>query len=245
MTRKILAIFSALLIAASLCACSSDKNEESDTNKKIDVETTGGTTGETDGESGEGIGTGSSDKKDDPESYKYNEKSDVVYIIHPNGAVRLHGEGETADTSLKNGSKLNRIAISTDGSWSKIVYENKTYYVVTSCLTTMADLDEGFTAVSKTLHLDTDALSIRNTPSMDNQVIGYYNKGDEVKVIAENISTGWYKVEFVNYEGQTITGYVADDDKYYVEKDTAAESTSQETESNEDTNDVTTATAGK
>lgn len=251
MTRKLLAIFSALLIAASLCACNSEKEKESDTSGKINIggETTDKAGSETEDESGQGIGTGSQNNTDNAESYTYTEKNDIVYIIHPNGAVKLHGDGETSDTSLINGSKINRIAISTDGSWSKVVYENKTYYVVTKCLTTMSNLDEGFTDVSKTLHLDVDALSIRITPSMDNHTIGYFGKGDEVKIIAENTETGWYKVEFVNYDGDTVTGYVADDDKYYTEKSTAAESEAESTESTAasvaDKGEETTAAAGK
>ncbi len=212
--RKFLAILSAILITASLCACN-NVGEEETTGGKINIGEGTGTEEVTD-ENGSVVKGDENNQYDvDPEDATYTDANDTVYIIHPNGAVKLHGEGDTKDTSLKNGSELKRIAISKKDGWSKVIYNEKTYYVVTSCLTTMKNFDEGFVAVDKTLTLAVTSLNIRNTPSMDNQIIGYLSADVPVKVIAENTTTGWYKVEFTAYGGETAVGYVVSDAKYY------------------------------
>ena len=68
---------------------------------------------------------------------------------------------------------------------------------------------------------------------MNNSIIGYFNEGDEIKVIAENATEGWYKVEFVAYGGETKTGYIASNAKYFVETqdETTAATDSAATES--------------
>ncbi len=229
--RKFLAILSALLIAASLCACNNGGEEET-TDGKININDETNDNGETNNNGGTNngeTGTGENGNEitppevDDPENADYVTADDTVYIIHPNGAVKLHGAGDTKDTSLKNGSELKRIAISEKDGWSKVLYNEETYYVVTSCLTTMADFDEGFVEVEKTLTLAVTSLNIRNTPSMDNQIIGYLSADIPVKVIAENTTTGWYKVEFTAYGGATETGYVVSDAKYYTEETTTTD----------------------
>ena len=51
-----------------------------------------------------------------------------------------------------------------------------------------------------------------------------FRSGEETKVIAENTETGWYKVEFVAYGGETMTGYIKSGaDNFVTETETTSE----------------------
>lgn len=239
MNRRLLAIISALLISASLCACSGGKEEET-TDNKIEVPSREETSSNTEtNEQGSQINPPVADKA--PGELEYTAKDGKVYILHENGAVNLRNADGTVFKSFDNGTEFERIAVSKDGEWTKVKYEDKEYYVVTNCVTDLADLDEGFAKVEKTLKLKTDALSIRMSPETTGRVVGYYDKGDEVKVIAENTTIGWYKVEFTAYGGATAIGYVASDAKYYEADETTEETTTASEETTAATEENTTA----
>ena len=239
MNRRLLAIISALLISASLCACSDGKEEET-TGNKIEVPSREETSSNTEtNEQGSQINPPVADKA--PGELEYTAKDGKVYILHENGAVNLRNADGTVFKSFDNGTEFERIAVSKDGEWTKVKYEDKEYYVVTNCVTDLADLDEGFAKVEKTLKLKTDALSIRMSPETTGRVVGYYDKGDEVKVIAENTTIGWYKVEFTAYGGATAIGYVASDAKYYEADETTEETTTASEETTAATEENTTA----
>ena len=239
MNRRLLAIISALLISASLCACSGGKEEET-TGNKIEVPSREETSSNTEtNEQGSQINPPVADKA--PGELEYTAKDGKVYILHENGAVNLRNADGTVFKSFDNGTEFERIAVSKDGEWTKVKYEDKEYYVVTNCVTDLADLDEGFAKVEKTLKLKTDALSIRMSPETTGRVVGYYNEGDEVKVIAENTTTGWYKVEFTAYGGETTIGYVASDAKYYETDETTEAATTDSEETTAATEENTTA----
>ena len=236
MIRKLLAILLALIVAASLVACNNEEDPTEDNDINIPVESgsedESGSEGESNqnnesdtDEQGSEFGTGAP-VEENPEDAEFVENDDTVYIIHPNGAVKLHGEGDTDDTSLPNGSELQRIAVSESGEWSKVVYNENTYFVYSVCLTTLADLDEGFVEVDKTLLLaqGVTSLSVRNTPSMDNHVVGYVYADTEIVVVAENTESGWYKVEYLPYGSETVAyGYIASDAKWYENGETDGE----------------------
>ena len=239
MNRRLLAIISALLISASLCACSGGKEEET-TGNKIEVPSREETSSNTEtNEQGSQINPPVADKA--PGELEYTAKDGKVYILHENGAVNLRNADGTVFKSFDNGTEFERIAVSKDGEWTKVKYEDKEYYVVTNCVTDLADLDEGFAKVEKTLKLKTDALSIRMSPETTGRVVGYYDKGDEVKVIAENTTIGWYKVEFTAYGGATAVGYVASDAKYYEADETTEAATTDSEETTAATEENTTA----
>ena len=239
MNRRLLAIISALLISASLCACSGGKEEET-TGNKIEVPSREETSSNTEtNEQGSQINPPVADKA--PGELEYTAKDGKVYILHENGAVNLRNADGTVFKSFDNGTEFERIAVSKDGEWTKVKYEDKEYYVVTNCVTDLADLDEGFAKVEKTLKLKTDALSIRMSPETTGRVVGYYDKGDEVKVIAENTTIGWYKVEFTAYGGATAIGYVASDAKYYEADETTEAATTDSEETTAATEETTTA----
>ena len=230
MNRRLLAIISALLITASLCACADNNEEDTTDTNKIDISNNETGTGENEtDEQGSQINPPVADKA--PGELEYTAKDGKVYILHENGAVNLRNADGTVFKSFDNGTEFERIAVSKDGEWTKVKYEDKEYYVVTNCVTDLADLDEGFAKVEKTLKLKTAALSIRMSPETTGRVVGYYNEGDDVKVIAENTTIGWYKVEFTAYGGATAIGYVASDAKYYEADETTEETTTAPEES--------------
>ncbi len=218
MTKKILAIILAAILVAALAACSNNPNEESTADNKINIGGTEGT-GTGDGESSDSGETGDiidpSEEKT-PGELEYTEQTGKVYILHQNGAVNLHNADGSNFKSFANGTEFQRLAVSNNGEWTKVVHEDNEYYVYTSCVTELENLDEGFVPCSKTLTLKTSGLNIRIAPSMTNGIIGSYSAGDEVKVVAENTTIGWYKVEFTPYGSDTTSyGYVASDAKHY------------------------------
>ncbi len=233
MSRKLLAIFSALLITASLCACNNvNGNEETTENHRIDItEATysGDVSEEETPESGSEIKV--PDIETDYTELEYTETNEKVYIIHPNGAVLLHGSKDVSDTSLANGAEVTRVAISTDGEWSKVIYEEKTYYVYSKCLTTLENFDEGFVPCDLTVELaeGVESLSVRNTPTMDTHVVGYVYSETPIKVIALNTETGWYKVEYTPYgSDETAYGYIVSDAKWYKASEETTEAVTEE-----------------
>ena len=237
MTRKILALISALLIAASLVACNNNEEETTTDGEQINIEETSGenTTGGSE-QCSEIESNTNSTASTIPADYEYVAKSDTVYVLHPNGAVNLRKADGTVYTNVKNGTALTRVKISSDSdaTFSKIDFTNEKgevveLYIYTYCVIENADIDAGFVAVEKTLTKGEGSLSIRFDPSMTHEAIGYLYEGNSVKVIAENTTTGWYKIEFVAYGGETMVGYVASDAKYFVETSTTAEATTEAT----------------
>lgn len=249
MSRKLLAILSALLIAASLVACNNGGDEETTDDNKIDINQETGT-GDEDSEDetdeyGSEIGSGNVEIGD-PGEYSYDERNETVYVNNPDSAVTLRSATYEAKGSISHGTELKRIGISTDGTnyWSKVVYNDEEYYVASAFLTDIKDADEGFVEVTKTVTLNeanVTYLNIRNVPSMNSSIIGSFTVGDEIKVVAENTTTGWYKVEFTPHGSNEVAyGYMASDAKYYVQDEaTDNESVTEDTETD------TEASAGK
>lgn len=225
MTRKFIAIFAAILLTTSLCACNgtSGDGEETTGGNKINI----GTEAESDTGAEEGSETDTAESEEATTEAEveitFSEQKDTVYVIHSSNQVHLRSEPNMLDGTQKgvvaNGTELQRIAISSDGAWSKVVYDGAEYYIGTACITTLKDLDAGFTATSKTLTL-AGSLYVRIAPSMDNEAIDTLYKGDVVTVVAENTETGWYKVTF---DGTYASeGYIVSDAKYF-EAETDAE----------------------
>ncbi|MBE6584300.1 MAG: hypothetical protein E7649_04850 [Ruminococcaceae bacterium] len=235
MTKKILAIILAALMVAALAACTNGNNggESTTDGGTINVgnnESNNGTETEPD-ETGSEVQT--PDNVEAPGELDYVESTGFVYILHKNGAVNLRKADNSIFKSFPNGTKFQKIAVSEDGSVTKVVYEGEQYYIYSTGVTTLENLDEGFVEESKTLVLATDSLKIRIAPDYENthEAIGFYQKGQEVKVIAVNVSNPeepWYKVEFVAYGGETKTGYVSASAKHYVQETETTETTDAE-----------------
>ena len=152
MNRKIIAIFTALLLAASLCACNNgNKGDETTTeDNKIEIpsgedttadDTTKGDDQTTESESGAVVDN-------------FEECNDTVSVLVGNGAANLRKSPSMNDSaialSVVNGTELERVAVSSDG-WSKVNYNNETYYIKTSC--TISAPSHGVPAFRYALHL--------------------------------------------------------------------------------------------
>jgi hypothetical protein len=203
-----------LLMSALLVSCVDDGKEYDD----YEDFQTNSTEKETD-EQGSEVGTAASTEIGNPGEYSYTECDQTVFVNNPGSAVTLRTAEYVSKGSVAHGTELRRIGLSTDEAnyWSKVIYEEKEYYVATKYLTTLSNPDEGFVDVDKTVVVNekTGSLNIRNLPSMESTIIGHAVAGKDIKVIAENTTSGWYKVEFKNNEGNTATGYIASDAKYF------------------------------
>lgn len=261
--KKLLAIFLGLLLTASIVACDTAEEEpNNDTGKETTATTESATEEKETDEQGSEIGTSAPTEIGDPGEYDYTECDEAVYVNNPDSAVTLRSAEYEAKGSVPHGTELRRIGLSTDEAnyWSKVIFEEKEYYVASKFLTTIKNPDDGFVAADKTVVVNekTGALNIRNLPSMDSTIIGHANAGIEIKVIAENTESGWYKVEFVNNNGEKTVGFMASNKEYFVvetssETATATESategaTESATETATDTateSETETETAGK
>lgn len=222
MTKKIIVIFTALLLTASFCACSGGKgNGETSATSSDTVNIESSTTSES--ATDEETGTGSTNQDAtaaNPGEYSYTECNDTVYVKSP---VTLRTADYEAKGSVAEDTELKRVGISKsddkfDGYWSKVIYEEETYYVASKYVTTMKNPDEGFVEVSKTVRLSegTQYLNIRDLPDMSGTYLGEVKNGQDIKVVAENTTTGWYKIEFVKAgETEKSFGYIASDAKYF------------------------------
>lgn len=225
MDKKIIAIISAvalivaLILVASFAACNDNNNPgENDGSNQVDLP---GDSSESDDESGNGNTTPS--EIGDPGEYSYADCDETVYVNNPGSAVTLRSETYEDCGSIPHGTELKRTGLSTDEAnyWSEVVYDGETYYIASKFLTTMSNPDDGFVAVDKTVYLNGDGetgtsyLNVRNLPSMEGSVIGGVSWKSGIKVIAENTTTEWYKIEFVDANGETKIGYIASDAKYY------------------------------
>lgn len=221
MTKKIIVIFTALLLTASFCACSGGKGKGTQTtapNGTVNIESQTGNENGTGDETGTGSVNDPTKTAGDPKDYEYADKDDTVYAIVN---VTLRTADYEDKGSVVAGTSFKRVGISTsddefNGYWSKVVHNEETYYVATKLITTLADPDAGFVAVDKTVVLKTASINIRQLPEMGDNIIGYFSEGDQIKVLAENTESGWYKVEFVKVgETEKSIGYIASDAKYF------------------------------
>lgn len=124
--------------------------------------------------------------------------------------VNLRAEASTNSKvlgQLKNGETLKRTATGSNG-WSKLLYNGKTVYAVSSYLTTdltpkapsSSEVSDGYTEKSGNLTAK-DETNLRASPSTSAKVIYTLKNGEFVKLLAQNAATGWSRLE---YEGQTV-----------------------------------------
>lgn len=243
MTRKIIAIFAALLLSVSLVACNNEeKTEETTTGTKIEVPTTNDETTadkteteETEDKTEETSEPNNSGAKD-PGEYTYSDCNDTLYVyIVGGGDLTIRTAEYEYLGTLKHGDKVTRIGLSDDEDnyWSKITVGDKVGYVATKYLTNINVLaPAGFDDVTKTVNIEplTGSLKVRDIPSMNSDILGYVTSEEPVKVIGENTAIGWYKVEIV-VEGKTVIGYIANNPEYFVQnEETTTETTETVTE---------------
>ncbi len=245
MIKKLLALLLVLILSVSLIACN-DGEEETTDDGKINI--TEDTSDEND-ETGDEIETGSANEEiGDPGEYSYSECDQTVYVNNPGSAVTLRTADYEAKGSVAHGTELRRIGLSTDSAnyWSKVIYEEQEYYIASKFLTTLKNADEGFVDVEKTVVVNeqTGSLNIRNLPTFEGSaVIGWAEAGVEIKVVAENATTGWYKIEFVPYGSEESTfGYIKSGADNFVQDEDA---TNAETGTEKAETETAGASAGK
>ncbi len=218
--KKLLILVAALLIATSLVACNDNKDDKNkDTNATIDIPTEDGTSTPTEAPS--------SDENEDTPSDKreFEETNDKIYIFTPNGAANLRtdtsfGDSALSGISLNNGTELDRVG--TDGTWSKITHEDKTYYIANSVIIAKDTVD-GFEETSKTIKIKGDVF-VRFAPGRTNdEPIHTLSKDQTVEVIGFNKnvgSQGWYQIKFVVVneddaeKNVEMTGYISAHEDY-------------------------------
>ena len=237
---KKIAIILAVLLALSICLIACNKNQEEDdetpTKKPAEVTTLGDEDNTTDG-NGDTTTDGNEETTTDgtqggnidvEKTYTFTdlEAPVNVYALKPlNLREQPSFAEDVAKKSVNTGTELIKIAESNETDvdsndveykWFKVKYEDKEYYVKSTLVTSLADPDEDFVEVEKTLYAK-GTLKVRLVPSMENEEVGYINLGDEVKIIAENTASGWFKIEFESKYTPKGEYYVVSDAKWWSE----------------------------
>lgn len=234
MNRKLIAIFTALLLAASLCACNNGGNgEETTDGNRIEIPTGGDET-----TAGEGNNTTDETTNDQVSTGEFEDMNDTVYILVPTGAANLRTAPSMSSSSvalsLVNGTELKRTGVNNDG-WSKVTYNDKEYYIKTSCIVSETEIS-GFVAASGTITVSGN-VNIRIAPNTANDPLGTLAEGDTFEVIAVNTQSGWYKIhlESDNYTGDAYVAILTDYMKGDVVIEGAEDTTVEETTVEEST----------
>lgn len=125
--------------------------------------------------------------------------------------------------TLKNGTFLNRTATGTNG-WSRLIFEGKTVYAVTSYLTTKADEAHGNEApeLEQTTEYGMvfkpkagkvtakEETNLRNKPTTENSDIVYTLKNGEYAEKTAESSSGWSKLKYNGKTVYAITSYLCE-----------------------------------
>lgn len=129
--------------------------------------------------------------------------------------IPSQGSDSTVMYTLKNGEIATRTGIS-DSGWSRVVFNEQTYYAVSSYLTTDLSSSSGETESEETDVITTkfeetdelvtakDAVNLRTLPSVTNPnsiVVAQIKNGDIVRRTGINKEYGWSRVE---YNGQVL-----------------------------------------
>lgn len=106
--------------------------------------------------------------------------------------------------TIKNGETVTRVGIGSNG-WSKLTYNGKTVYAVSSYLTTDLTVkttvtDDGFTAVNEQVTAK-EEVNLRTAPSTDNSEVVYTLPNGEYVTRVGVHTNGWSKLI---YNGQTV-----------------------------------------
>lgn len=146
--------------------------------------------------------------------HNFTEVNEVITAKDATNLRNMPGQGEESKVmvTLYNGQVATRVGIS-DSGWSKVKYDGKTYYAVSSYLTT--DLtpptpvpeDDGI----RTVFTERDEMvapkievNLRTLPSVTNPesvVVVKLPYGTQVRRTGINTDVGWSRVE---YEGQVL-----------------------------------------
>ena len=148
------------------------------------------------------------------DGHSFKEVNEVVTAKEATKLRNMPSQGEESKVKLTlyNGQVATRIGIS-DSGWSKVTYDGKTYYAVSSYLTT--DLTSSTPVPEeddiKTVFTECDEMvapkievNLRTLPSVTNPesvVVVKLPYGTQVRRTGINTDVGWSRVE---YEGQVL-----------------------------------------
>lgn len=146
--------------------------------------------------------------------------------------LRKSASGDSAIAGvLKNGDTLKRVAIGTNG-WSKLLYNGKTVFAVTSYLTTdlsyktpEKEPEDGFKKVDEKVTAKNET-NLRTAPSTNGSQVVYTLKNGETVTRIGVSNSGWSKLLWNGKTVYAVTSYLTTDLSYKepVESDTQSES---------------------
>jgi lysozyme len=119
-------------------------------------------------------------------------------------------------TTLKNGEKLTRIGIGTNG-WSKLRYKNKTVYAITSYLTTDLSVKEKETedivsgqkfSPQKDKVTAKDEVNLRSVPTTSGDIVGTLKSGTFLERTAVS-EQGWSRLTYKGKSVYAISSYLS------------------------------------
>ena len=226
MKIRLIAILAAILVTASMASCGNGGKGENTTEKNnINIEsnsTNDKTTNEETTEKKEETSQKGPtvDRESDPGEFTYVEKVDTVYVINKINSVTFRSGNFAALDEFKNGTVLQRTAISEDGRWSKVTFNGVEGYIATRNLSSYNPESNNFESCDLTLTVAKDkTLNVRISPEvptgidetdqveLDFNVAGQIFEGFTFKVIAVDNESGWYKIEYTPAEGTLAEGY--------------------------------------
>ena len=135
----------------------------------------------------------------------------------------IPSQGEDAEilATLQRGQIATRIGVS-DSGWSKVEFEGRTYYAVSSLLTTDLDgeteetqpnndgIQTQFQPVSEKVTAK-ELVNLRNIPSTqreDSQVVAQLKHGDIALRTGINEDVGWSRVEYLGQVLYCVSSYL-------------------------------------
>lgn len=144
-----------------------------------------------------------------------NEKVTAKEVVNLRSAP---GTSSQIEASLKNGEIAVRTGINNATGWSRISYNGKILYAVSSYLTTdlnykpevsQLETDDGFTPVSEKVTAKSET-NLRSVPSSkdDNTIVYTLKNGEYVTRIGINNATGWSKLDFGGQTVYAISSYL-------------------------------------
>ncbi len=149
--------------------------------------------------------------------------TDVNETVTAKEKVNLRsGAGTNFDIAgaLENGDTLTRIGIGSNG-WSRLKYDGKTVYAITSYLTTdlsyktptapTEDIVSGntFTATNDKVTAK-DSVNLRSLPTTDSEIVATLKNGEFLQRTAQS-NKGWSRLEYNGNTVYAITSYLTTD----------------------------------
>lgn len=153
-------------------------------------------------------------KENDPNYSAVNEKVTAKELVNlreqPNQNAKIVGK-------FKNGEVLTRTAVGVNG-WSKLTYNGKTVYAVSSYLTTdlkykppvSSENSDGFTKTEEKVTAK-DVVNLREKPTTNSNAVASLKNGEVAVRIGINKTTGWSKLTFNGKTVYAVTSFLTTD----------------------------------